>query len=143
MSIAVDFYLLKDTAVQAIALLACRLAEKTVAHHKTAYLCCANDNDVNAIDQLLWTFKEESFIPHAKENTLAAKTAPLVIGWNTQSLSRQYDILINLQSEIPTYWQSVTRILELVAADPTLKEHSRRRYKYYREANCQLQLHEL
>jgi DNA polymerase-3 subunit chi len=139
----VDFYLLKETSAEANTLLACRLAEKAYLHEKTAYIYCAENKTVAAIDHLLWTFKEESFIPHASLEAAAAHNAPIVIGCHAEASNREYDILINLHPEINPGWQKFSRILDIIANEPLAKESGRQRYKYYREANCQLSLHEL
>ncbi|MCD6045743.1 MAG: holC [Gammaproteobacteria bacterium] len=143
MNHSVDFYVLKDTGVEAGALLACRLAEKAYSHHKTVYIYCAENKIAVDLDKLLWTFKEESFIPHASATAATAADAPIVIGCDTTALNRDYDILINLHPEINPHWQKFSRILDIVANEPLSKELGRQRYKYYREANCQLSLHEL
>lgn len=139
----VDFYILKEMGAETDAHLACRLAEKAYLSSKTAYIDCAESKTVAALDKLLWTFKEESFIPHASITTAAAQNAPIVIGCNREALSRNYDILINLHPEINPEWQKFSRILDIIANEPLAKESGRQRYKYYREAQCQLNLHEL
>ena len=143
MSLNVDFYVLKETGAEASALLACRLAEKAYLHHKTVYIHCAENKTAAAIDHLLWTFKEESFIPHANTTAATAHNAPIVVGYNNDRLNRDYDILINLHPEINPDWQKFSRILDIIANEPLSKELGRQRYKYYREAQCQLNLHEL
>ena len=140
MSTHVDFYLLKEASEQASTLLACRLAEKAYLHNKTAYIYCDNENASIAVDQLLWTFKDDSFIPHARSTSSSAQKAPIVIG---NDVSGDYDILINLHREVFPAWQKLTRILDVVGADPLLKERGRQRYKYYRDADCVLTVHEL
>lgn len=143
MSHSVDFYVLKGTGVEASTLLACRLAEKAYSQHKTVYIHCAESTTAAAIDKLLWTFKEESFIPHASIPAATAANAPIVIGCDHTALARDYDILINLHPDINPDWQKFSRILDIVANEPQSKEFGRQRYKYYREAQCQLSLHEL
>jgi DNA polymerase-3 subunit chi len=143
MSLNVDFYVLKETGAEASTLLACRLAEKAYLHHKTVYIHCADNKTAAAIDHLLWTFKEESFIPHANASAITAAHAPIVIGCAHDEQNRAYDILLNLHSEIKPDWQKFSRILDIIANEPLSKELGRQRYKYYREAQCQLNLHEL
>ncbi len=143
MSLSVDFYVLKETGAEASTLLACCLAEKAYLHHKTVYIHCAENKIAVDIDKLLWTFKEESFIPHASHTTAAAANAPIVIGCTYDEQHRIYDILINLHPKINPEWQKFSRILDIINNDPLSKERGRQRYKYYREAQCQLNLHEL
>lgn len=143
MSSSIDFYLLKDTQATAAAMLACRLAEKAYGHGNSAFIYCDNAQNADAINQLLWTFKEDSFIPHARAGTSAEKEAPIVIGSDLTATTHDYDILINLHPQVNTAHVKFSRILDIVANDPMLKEHGRQRYRYYREAQYPLNLHEL
>ncbi len=143
MSLNVDFYVLKEMSANDSAHLACRLAEKAYLNGKITYIHCDNPNTVAALDQLLWTFKEDSFIPHASTAAPAAQSAPIVIGCNNDALTRHYDILINLHPDINPNWEKFSRILDIIANDALSKELGRQRYKYYRDANCPLSLHEL
>lgn len=143
MNASVDFYVLKDASASAAALLACRLAEKAYLKGNSAYIYCDNNQNAGAINQLLWTFKDDNFIPHALANTPTAIEAPITIGCDLMTLQRHYDILINLHPDVNAGSQKFNRILDIVANDARLKEQGRQRYKYYREANYSLNLHEL
>lgn len=134
----IDFYILKAIGIEASMLLACRLAEKAYLNSNTVYIHCEENKTVTAIDKLLWTFKEESFIPHTSKTDI---NAPITIGCNNETIHR--DILINLHPDIHPDWQKFNRILDIVTNETVAKEKGRQRYKYYREANCQLSLHEL
>ena len=60
----VDFYILKSAAAKQRWAFACRLTEK--AYLKDLKIVIVNDTlaDAKALDELLWTFNERSFIPH-------------------------------------------------------------------------------
>ena len=139
----VDFYVLKTGNATAGLLLACRLAEKAYATGNTAYVYCDTPQNAQSFDQLLWTFKEEAFIPHALKQQTAAAKAPIVIGCDLKNLDRDYDILINLHPEMVSALPPFQRILDIVANDAVLKERGRQRYKQYRNAQYPLNLHEL
>ena len=143
MPMSVDFYVLKAGNTAAALLLACRLTEKAYAKGNTAYVYCDTPQNAQSFDQLLWTFKEEAFIPHALTQQRAAAKAPIVIGCDLKNLDRDYDILINLHPEVYSDPPPFQRILDIVANDAILKEHGRQRYKHYRDAQYPLNLHEL
>ena len=63
-SIRVDFYLLPSYQNDARWLIACRLLEKAYAKGHKVYVLCNNQQDAELLEDLLWTLKEESFIPH-------------------------------------------------------------------------------
>ncbi len=60
----VDFYVLKSAAAKQRWTFACRLTEK--AYLRDLRIVIVNDTlaDAKALDELLWTFNERSFIPH-------------------------------------------------------------------------------
>ena len=60
----VDFYVLKSAAARQRWAFACRLTEK--AYLKDLKIVIVSDTlaDAQALDELLWTFNERSFIPH-------------------------------------------------------------------------------
>ena len=60
----VDFYVLKSAAAKQRWAFACRLTEK--AYLRDLRIVIVNDTltDAQALDDLLWTFNERSFIPH-------------------------------------------------------------------------------
>ena len=60
----VDFYLL-GAGHNSHALFACRLAEKVWRLGHRVYLLAADPPAANELDDLLWTFSQGSFVPHA------------------------------------------------------------------------------
>jgi len=60
----VDFYVLKSAAAKQRWAFACRLAEK--AYLKDLRVVIVNDSlsDAQALDDMLWTFNDRSFVPH-------------------------------------------------------------------------------
>ncbi|MGA7539324.1 MAG: DNA polymerase III subunit chi [Steroidobacteraceae bacterium] len=60
----VDFYVLGDTASSARLKLACRLAEKAYLASQRALIWHTDRAELQALDELLWTFAEGSFVPH-------------------------------------------------------------------------------
>ena len=69
-STRIDFYLLQDVAdneekaSQSKYALACRLIEKAYLRGHKVFVFCNNRQEAETLDELLWTFKEDSFIPH-------------------------------------------------------------------------------
>lgn len=60
----VDFYLVTETGAQAPLLLCCRLLEKAYQQQHKVYVQTPSQQEAEALDELLWTFKDECFIPH-------------------------------------------------------------------------------
>ena len=60
----VDFYILAQSDERARHVLACKLAEKAWRLDNTVYIHTRDRSDAESIDELLWTFRDGSFVPH-------------------------------------------------------------------------------
>lgn len=138
----VDFYLLSNTEADAMQILTCRLIEKAYLRGHRVFVLCKNQQESEALDELLWTFKDDSFIPHNLQGDGPEPPPPVQIGFNNEPRGFN-DILINLTDEIPTFCMRFKRVLELVSASEDAKTISRNHYREYRDKGCQLHLHNL
>ena len=140
----VDFYVLKSAAARQRWVFACRLTEK--AYLRDLSIVIANDTlaDARALDDLLWTFNERSFIPHeicqdersmdpAAKVHLVALPAP----------APGADLLVNLTARLPADWERYPRIAEIIDADEERRRLGRERFKTYREFKVALETHQL
>lgn len=141
-SIRVDFYLLSDNQSDARWKLACRLLEKAYAKGHKVYVLCNDKQDAEFLDELLWTFKEDSFIPHNLQGEGPEPPPPIQIGYKGEPRGFN-DILLNLSNEIPAYSFKFKRIMELVGNGEPEKEKSRTRYRVYKGKGCELHTHHL
>lgn len=138
----VDFYLLNDAAPQANKLFACRLLEKAYYRGHRVFVYCAHQQDAFELDELLWTFKEDSFVPHNLQGEGPEPPPAVQIGY--QSAPRGYnDILLNLSGEIPAFHTQFNRLIEIVAVDDTAKETARTHFRAYRQLGYTLNTHTL
>jgi len=142
MSVRVDFYILPDHSANGRLYLACRLAQKAYEQGLTVYIHTAADAQARQLDDLLWTFKQNSFVPHALYPSAAEETAPVRIGSGTAP-AWHADVLINLALDLPDFYRHFQRVAELVDQEPTVLQASRQRFKAYREQGAELQTHKL
>ncbi len=140
-SIRVDFYLLGGEAQDPF-MLACRLLEKAYLREHRVFVYCSNQHEAERLDELLWTFKDNSFIPHNLQGEGPEPPPPIQIGYQDEPRGFN-DILINLHPEIPKFFSRFRRIIEIVANNESAKEKSRIRYREYRASKCELQTHEI
>jgi len=94
------------------------------------------------MNQLLWTFRDQSFIPHELLPQADLKTTPVVIGWGDDAAD-ECDVLINLATEIPPFFSRFERLVEIVDHDLAHKQVSRDHYRYYQERGYPLTNHKL
>jgi DNA polymerase-3 subunit chi len=136
----VDFYVTTNNEPDAIWLLACRLVEKAYQRGHRVFIHCQNQQDAEHIDELLWTYKDDSFIPHNLQGEGPEPPPPVQIGFVNEPRGFN-DILINLCVDIPSFYSRFNRIIELVAASEEAKVKGRQRYKDYRQKGCELHMH--
>ena len=137
----VDFYILSQAGPRSRHTFACRLAEKAYRLENTVHIHAATREDAERLDELLWTFRDGSFVPHEiLTDAVSTPGAPVTIGCiGTSSGTR--DLLINLADEIPGFAESFPRVAELVTSDEECKRMSRRRFVEYRDKGCVMETH--
>ena len=137
----IDFYVLSQSGEQARQLFACRLAEKAYKLEHTVHIHTADAAAASRVDELLWTFRDGSFVPHdVVTATGDAPRAPVSVGCDP-SYGGARDLLINLDDVIPACAGAFPRIAELVTSDDDSRQKSRRRFVAYRDEGHELETH--
>jgi len=138
----VDFYVLSQSGEQARRLFACKLAEKAYRLENTVHIIAASRTDAERLDELLWTFRDGSFVPHHIVTATGNPESPISIGCDADAVEPR-DLLINLCDEVPATAESFPRVAELVSSDQDSKQRSRARYSHYRDQGHELNTHKL
>ncbi len=134
----VDFYILAGAGADERERLACRLAEKAYEQGHRALLLAADEAQCQRLDALLWTFRQGSFVPHAR---LAEREGePVAVGTEEDG---EDEVLINLSDATPASWSQRERLAEIVDQRPAVLQASRQRYRQYREAGAEAHTHHL
>ncbi|WP_133126764.1 DNA polymerase III subunit chi [Legionella nagasakiensis] len=140
--IRIDFYLLNNKQPYANWMLACRLLEKAYLRGHRVFVFCENRQDAERLDELLWTFKDDSFIPHNLQGEGPEPPPSIQIGYELTSEPRGFnDILLNMATMIPPFFARFRRIIEIVPPDDAAKEISRNHYRAYRHQQCDIHTH--
>ena len=141
----VDFYVLTQTGQQSRHAFACRLAEKAYRLDNTVHIHVGSRDDAQRLDELLWTFRDGSFVPHDLVGKSASdRQSPVTIGYEAdqhEPQDEQKDLLINLCDEIPPFIEAFPRVAELVTSDDECKQLSRKRFAEYRDLGHTLETH--
>ncbi|MCP4301325.1 MAG: DNA polymerase III subunit chi [Gammaproteobacteria bacterium] len=139
----VDFYVLERTDERSRHTLACKLAEKAYRLDNTVYIHAKSRADAERLDELLWTFRDGSFVPHGLNGTNDyAAASPVLIGSESDGIDSR-DLLINLCDEIPVFAEEFPRVAELVTSDENCRILSRKRFAEYRDKGHSIQTHKL
>ncbi len=136
----VDFYILPEGA--GTDRFACTIAKKAWASGNRVHIHTQSEERANGMDDLLWTFRDISFIPHELYNGTANEDTPVTIGFGT-SYPEQSQVIINLGHDIPEFASSFERIVEIVGGDETNKKHARQRYRQYKSGDYETHDHKI
>ncbi len=147
----IDFYILAPQSHRNVELLTCQLTEKAYLQNNFVNIYCQSAKQTNILDELLWKFKPDSFLPHI---TLANITQqkiddfhyPVLIngsdsipdGFNPDKLS---ELLINLTNSTPGFFSQFHRLAEIVDKDEKSRQHARERFRFYKERGYVLATH--
>lgn len=138
----VDFYLLGSRG-DSRALFACRLAEKAWRLGHRVFLLAPDAPAALELDELLWTFSQGSFVPHALyKNPADIEANPVLIG-HDEPPADVHDVLVSLAPDVPPWFSRFARVAELVGADESEKAGARERFRFYRERGYALETHNL
>lgn len=138
----VDFYILDEGDASARRHFVCRLAEKAWQQGHKVYIHTDNAADSSQMDDLLWSFRAESFLPHSLDNAADADTVNVHIGHGEEPLHHD-EVLINLGREVPLFFSRFKRVAEVIAGDETIRQAGRDRYRFYRERGYPLESHSI
>lgn len=139
----VDFYVLKGVGEAVRRQFACRLAEKAYRLDNAVHIRTPDASTARELDDLLWTFRDGSFVPHeVVESGQPGPEAPVTIG-TTRPAGRAAELLINLGSDAADADDGCPRIAEIVSSDDEDLRLSRRRYARYRDLGHTLETHKL
>lgn len=136
----VDFYILEQQHAEARQRFACRLAEKAWRQGHRVYIHTDGIAQSHRLDELLWSYRVESFVPHALDDDAAADAAPVHIGHGDEPQHHD-DLLINLTPDVPLFFSRFDRVIELVGQQEESRRQGRERFRFYRERGYPLANH--
>ncbi|WP_375737501.1 DNA polymerase III subunit chi [Pseudomonas boanensis] len=126
----IEFYVLSSANPADRLRAACQLAAKGWRHGLPVMLRCANVAQRDELDQLLWRFRAENFIPHDLHEDDAE--APVVLALD-EAPAIQQGLLINLNPSISPHIEYFSRVIEIVNQEPDLLAACRENFRAYRQ----------
>ena len=135
----VDFYVLKSGSQEHTA---CRLAEKAYNLGHQIYIHTRSEEHSKQMDELLWTFRDGSFVPHECSTPGSPCDSPIVIG-HEQEPAVEAEILINLATDVPLFFSRFLRVAEVIGHEPQAKQEGRERFRFYRDRGYPMDTHNL
>jgi DNA polymerase-3 subunit chi len=138
----IDFYALSDATPEARLQLACRLVEKAYHLGHRVYVHVGTQERARRLDDLLWTFRAGSFLPHALLREAPTDDEPIWIGFDTEACPSG-EVLVNLADAVPPFYGSFQRVVEVVGHSEAERLGARERYRIYRERGHSPHTHRL
>jgi DNA polymerase-3 subunit chi len=138
----VDFYVLTSAAAKQRWAFACRLTEIAYLRDMSVDIVAETAADAAALDDLLWTFNDNSFIPHKMALDAQSRDPGTKIHVTLDpGEAPAADLLVNLSAGLPAHWERYARIAEVIDADEERRRLGRERFKSYRDLKIELQTH--
>jgi DNA polymerase-3 subunit chi len=139
----VDFYILQSGSREHTA---CKLIEKAFGLGHRIYVHAGSEEQLEKMDNLLWTYRAGSFIPHQRyqddSSTNSKHDSPVQLGTH-DAPSVDSDVLINLAPEVPLFFSRFQRVAELVGPDEQARVLGRQNFQFYRDRGYSLNTHNL
>jgi DNA polymerase-3 subunit chi len=126
----IEFYVLSSSAPADRLRAACQLAMKAWRAGLPVFLRGCDNEQCAALDELLWHFKAEAFVPHNLHED--DPLAPVVIGLDEEP-SAQQGVLINLNPNLSPFVERFSRVIEIVNQEPDLLSACRENFRSYRQ----------
>lgn len=137
----VDFYILQSQNPQERERIACKLAEKAWQQSYRVFIYAESSTHAQQLDKLLWTFRQDSFVPHQIHGD-SSQSTPIYIGYDT-NIAQDMTALINLTDTVPEFFIQYQRVAEIVANEEAAILAGRERYRFYREKQVELKTHQI
>jgi len=120
-----------DNAQNALVQYACILAANAYRQQQKVYVFAKDKQQAHAIDELLWSFEPDSFIPHNLVGEGPKQGSPVEIGWQPPKGRRP--VLINLTDTMPVFASQFSHVLDFVPVAEHDKQQARERFKQCRQ----------
>lgn len=141
----IDFYLLPGNVLSGLMLFCARLCEKACEQGLRIHIQTADSLETEALDETLWSFRPESFLPHVRTSAVEPTDEFISFSHDTKALNgtRQPDLLLLTQPILPTGWNQTVRTALLISNDERIIQASRWLYKKLTQDGHSLKTHDL
>lgn len=137
----VAFYVLASEDEQQRLLYVCKLVEKAYRNGSYCYVLTDTDAQAQKLDDLLWTFRRGSFIPHQLYTGTEPPFGNVILIGSIAAPESWQKVIVNVSSQFPQHIGQAERILEIVDATPEIKSEGRQRYRRYQQLDLAPVIH--
>ena len=115
---------------------ACSIAAFYYQKNSKVFIYTNDQEDAFSIDEHLWQFDGDSFVPHNLLGEGPHYGTPVEISWQAPTHPRQ--VLINLNTNAPDFAINFQQIIDFVPDSEQLKTAARTRYSTYKKMGLTL-----
>ena len=121
----------------------CKLIEKGYKQNiNPIFIKTDTQKQAEEIDKILWTFRQESYIPHTLVDQDSNNTQPVQIGWIDNEIE-DAEAIINLSDGMPDISNHLKKIHEIIENIDEKKDKARERWKKYKSIGFNIKAHKV
>ena len=139
----ITFYVLNSESIYDRYLFACKLIEKAYNSGKFCYVLLDSIEQCQRLDDMLWTFRAGSFIPHQLFTGVVPEITKQVLIGTANAPELWQNVVFNLSLHMPQEWQQAQRVLEILDNNEMTKAAGRERYRAYKQAGIEIVTHKI
>ena len=136
------FHILKRSGPEARHHHAARLAEKAWQEGDRVGLLCNNEDDAEQLDNTLWTFRPDAFMPHEIITTNDQTPSTRVAALTCDPAPQDWDTLIVLSTRLPTAAEQFKRLALIASNDDESLQQARNQYRQLKDLGVTPQVHD-
>lgn len=128
----ISFYVLSTAGMQERYRFACKLIETAYRKGSFCYVQTDSPQQSHTLDELLWTYRPNSFVPHQiYQGELPQFPNTVLIGHQLAPAQWQ-KVILNLSSTPPIDLTNTEKLLEILDNDEQIKAMGRERFRHYK-----------
>jgi len=139
----INFYLLETSSVQQRYLFACKLIEKAYRSGYSCYVQTDSDEQSRTVDDLLWSFRAGSFVPHQQYTGAVPDFENVILIGSSAPPEKWRTNLINLSVTCPPSFDRADRVFEILDNSEETREPGRKRYRQYQQSGFTITTHNI
>lgn len=139
----VKFYILSTDSQEQRQRFACKLIEKIYRSGQNCFVMTDSEQQSQLLDDLLWSFRATSFIPHQIQKQEAPGVENKILIGHQAAPEQWQSNLLNLSSNYPKQLNNTQYILEILDNSEQCKAAGRLRYRQYQQANFKIETHQM
>lgn len=119
---------------------ACEQAAYYYRQQQKVFIYTIDQNQAHDVDEILWSFEADSFVPHNLMGEGPSYGSPVEISW--QAPTNRRAVLINLTNTAPNFATQFRQIIDFVPTEEGLKQQARSRYRQYQQLGFSVEMNQ-